>query len=212
MNESAVAPISPLPLHANDAASRPPRSGRPGGAARVRVAIAHRSPVARALLRKALHDEAGIVVVGEAATGEEAVAVAVRLRPDVVAMDVDLPGVGCVVATSRARAVSSAAVLLLSADGPDPRILAALRAGATGVVRRDSAPSDLALALARLGRGRSLRTRGRLRRRCPSEKAMQSPNVVVLRRGSAHGAPVVAATPAASSPHAVGGQRWNSAS
>jgi DNA-binding NarL/FixJ family response regulator len=212
MNESAVAPISPLPLHANDAASRSPRSARRGRATDVRVAIAHRSPVARALLRKALHGEAGIVVVGEAATGEEAVAVAVQLRPDVVAMDVELRGVGCVVATSRARAVSSAAVLLLSADGPDPRVLATLRAGAAGVVRRDSAPSDLALALARLGRGRSLRTGRRLRRRCPSEKAMQSPNVVELRRGSAHGTSVVAVTPAVANPHPVGGQRWNSAS
>jgi DNA-binding NarL/FixJ family response regulator len=212
MNESAAAPISPLPLHATDAASRTPpgeRGTRPGS---LRVAIAHRSPAARALLRKALHDGAGVTVVGEAATGEEAVAVAVHLRPDVIAIDVDLPGVGCVVATTRVRAVSSAAVLLLSAHAPDPRVLAALRAGAVGIVRRDSAPSEIALVLARLGRGRSLRTRRRVRRHCLSEKAMHSPNVVELRRGSAHGAPVVPVIPAASNPHQIGGRRWNSGS
>jgi DNA-binding NarL/FixJ family response regulator len=212
MNESAAAPISSVPLHANDVASPLPPGGRGTRAGSLRVAIAHRSPVARAVLRKALDDGTDIVVVGEAATGEEAVALAVHLGPDVVAMDVDLPGVGCVVATRQARAVSSAAVILLSAVGPDPRVLAALRAGAAGVVRTDSAPSDLALALARLGRGRSLRPRGRLRRRRPWEQAMQSPHVVELRRGSAHGAPVAPATPAASNPHQVGGHRWNSAS
>jgi DNA-binding NarL/FixJ family response regulator len=211
MNESAAAPISPLPLHATDAASRTPPGERGTRTGSLRVAIAHRSPAARALLRKALHDGAGVTVVGEAATGEEAVAVAVHLRPDVIAIDVDLPGVGCVVATSQARALSSAAVLLLSAGGPDPRILAALRAGAVGVVRSDSAPSDIALALARLGRGRSIRPRRR-RRRCPSEKAMQSPNVVELRRGSAHGTPVVPVASAASKPHPTGGHRWNSGS
>src|SRR5690349_788564 len=154
MNESADALISPLPRHASDAALPAPRGGRRPRMPGIRVAIAHGSPVGRALLREALHDGAGIVVVGEASTGEEAVAAAVHSRPAVVAIDVDLPGAGCVVATSQACAVSSAAVLLLSADGPDPRVLAALRAGAAGVVRRDSTPSDLALALARLARGR----------------------------------------------------------
>jgi len=212
MNESAAAPITPLPLRASDAAGRLARVGRQARTPGIRVAIAHGSPVGRALLRKALHNGAGIVVVGEASTGEEAVAAAVHARPDVVAIDVDLPGVGCVVATSQARAVSSAAVLVLAADGPDPRVLAALRAGAAGVVRRDSAPSDLALALARLGRGRSVRPRRRRRRRCPSEKAMQLPNVVELKRGSAQGAPVVPVISAASNPRQVGGHRWNSRS
>jgi DNA-binding NarL/FixJ family response regulator len=164
------------------------------------------------VLRNALQDATGIVVVGEAASGQEAVAVAAQLRPDVLAMDADLPGVGCVVATRRARAVSSAAVLLLTGDDPDPRVLAALRAGAAGVMRTDRTPSDLARALTLLGRGRPLRPRAGRRGRCPSEKAMQSPNVVELRRGSAHGAPVVPVTPAASNPHQAGGQPWNSGS
>ena len=101
------------------------------------------------------------------------------------------------------------AVLVLAGDGPVPRVLAALRAGAVGVVGWGGARSDLALAPVRVGRGCRLR-RG-LRRRCPSEMAMQSPNVVELRRGSAHGAPVVAVTAAASNPR-VGGRRWTCAS
>jgi len=212
MNESAAAPVWSIPLNADEVVSPRPRGGRRTGAGAVRIAIAHRSPVARALLREALHDGTDIVVVGEAATGEEAVAVAAHLGPDVVAMDVDLPGVGCVVATTQARSVSSAAVVLLSAHRPDPRVFAALRAGAAGVVRGDSAPSDLALALARFGRRRPSRPRAGLRGPCLSEKAMQRPKVVELRRGSAHGAPVAPLALAASNPHRFGGQRWNSGS
>jgi DNA-binding NarL/FixJ family response regulator len=127
-------------------------------------------------------------------------------------MDVDLPGVGCVVATSQIRAASSAAVILLSGDAPDPRVLAALRAGAAGVLRADRAPSGLALALARLGRQHALPPRADRSGRCPSETVMQLPTVVELRRGSAHGPPVVPSTAVGSNPHQIGGQRWNSAS
>jgi DNA-binding NarL/FixJ family response regulator len=153
----------------------------------IRVAVAHRDPVARAALRAALDDVGCIAVVGEAATGEEAVALATHLRPAVVVIDVRLPGMGCVDATRRARAVSGAAVMLLSGDEPDPRLLAALQAGAGAVMRLDSAPSELVRALTLLGRGQPLRPQRPRRGRHPREEPMQLPKVIEIRRGSAHG-------------------------
>jgi hypothetical protein len=58
--------------------------------------------------------------------------------------------------------------------------------------------------------GRALRRHADRRGRCHAEKAMQLPNVIEVRRGSAHGAPVVSPTAAASNPHQTGGPRWNS--
>lgn len=179
-------------------------------AGEIRVAVAHPDPVARAVLRRTLDEGDGIAVVGEAATGEEAVAVATHLRPDVVVMEVRLPGIGCVDATRRARAVSGAAVMLLSGDEPDSRLLAALRAGAVGVMRMDSAPSELVHALTLLGRGRPLRPQRARRGRHSREEPMQLPKVIEIRRGSAHGRavrpPVVAAT---SNVRHDGAKRWN---
>ena len=177
----------------------------------LRVAVAHRSPAVRATLRAGLEGGPGIAVVGEAATGDEAVLLATRFRPDVVVLDVGVPGLGCADATRRTRATSGAEVLLLCGDEPDPRVLAALRAGAVGVVRTDSALFDLIHALTHLGRGRPLRPRRRRRGRDSREETMQLPKVIEIRRGSAHGRTVapLAAT-AASSPRDDGGRRWNS--
>ena len=177
----------------------------------LRVAVAHGSPAVRAALRACLDDQTGITVIGEAASADEAVHVAAWLHPDVVVIDVGLPGPGCVAATRRARAVSGAAVLVLCGDEPDPRVLAALRAGAAAVMRTDSAPSDLIRALTLLGRGRPLRPRRCGRGRHSSEVTMQLPKVIEIRRGSAHGR-TVAPLAAAAGPSArlVGGLRWNS--
>ena len=211
MNESVAAPTASGPRQLPEAASGRHRIAACARAGIVRVAVAHRDPVARALLRETLHAGAGIAVIGEAATGEEAVALATHLRPDVVLMDVRLPGAGCVDATRRTRAASGAAVMLLSSDDPDPRVLAALRAGAAGVMRTDSAPSDLIRALTLLGRGRPLRPRRTLRGRHPREGTMQLPTVIEIRRGSAHGATVAPlAAAAASNVRHDGGPRWNS--
>jgi DNA-binding NarL/FixJ family response regulator len=172
----------------------------------LRVVLAHRDPVARAALREALHDGAGVAVVGEAATDEELVALLTHLRPDVVVLDVRLPGTGCVVATRHAKVTGGAAVLLLSGDEPDPRVLAALRAGAAGVMRTDSEPSDLVRALTLVGRGRPLRAlRGPRGSRSPEEPVREA-RVIEIRRGSAHSPPIMSmGTTAASRGRHAGG-------
>jgi DNA-binding NarL/FixJ family response regulator len=196
---------------ADHAVSGPGRIARRAAAAIVRVAVAHRDPVVRAALREALGDDAGLAVVGEAATGEEVAALAAHLSPDVVMVDVRIPGTGCVAATQDARGACGAAVVLLAGDDPDPRVLAALRAGAAGVMSTESTPSDLIRALTLLGRGRPLRPRHARRRNHIREEPMQTPKVVELRRGSAHTAPI-ALSPAATASRVRhdGGRRWNS--
>jgi DNA-binding NarL/FixJ family response regulator len=172
----------------------------------VTVAIAHNSSRRQAALRTALERGADIEVVGEAASGDGALALASLVRPDVVVMDVDLDGLGCVKATRSIRTETTAAVLLMSNGEPDGRVLAALQAGAGGVTLEDSAPSHLIRAVTLVGRGRPLRRRHRLAPN-PQEEHMVTPKVIEIRRGSAHGATLRTATVATSSRRAVAARR-----
>jgi DNA-binding NarL/FixJ family response regulator len=199
----------------HSAGLRPPGVVRFGGRAvarALRVAVAHGGPEARAALRAALDSAPGIAVVAEAASGEEAVAAATAVRPDVVVMDVALSGIGCVAATRRTRAASHAAVMLLSGDEPDPRVLAALQAGANAVMRTDSAPSDLIRALTLLGRGRPLRSPRRRGGRHPREEVVPMPKVTEITRSCALRSTTLAPMAAAAVPgaHHDGGSQWNS--
>jgi DNA-binding NarL/FixJ family response regulator len=165
-----------------------------------RVAIAHGQRLVRAGLRVLLEREAGIEVI-EAATGDEAVAVARRLRPDVLLMDVQLPGLGCVEATRRILAGPPIAVVVLAATETDARVFATLQAGASGLLVGDREPAALVQAVRRLSHG------GRARAPKPRslnpvrEDQMLTPKVIEIRRGSAHTAatvqPKAGVTPAA---------------
>jgi DNA-binding NarL/FixJ family response regulator len=96
------------------------------------------------------------MVVGEAATGEQAVALASRTRPDVVLIDARLPGLDSVEVTGRISAGSGTAVMLLIASAGDERTFAALRAGASGVLLKDTEPAELVRAVELLARGEAL--------------------------------------------------------
>jgi DNA-binding NarL/FixJ family response regulator len=102
--------------------------------------------------------EAGprITVVGEAASGQEAVVLAERLRPDVALIDARLPGLDSVEATGRIFSDSGVEVMLLTTSGDDARIFAALRAGAGGVLLKDTEPAELVRAVEALARGEAL--------------------------------------------------------
>ena len=156
-----------------------------------------------------LDRQPGIAVVAEATSGEEALTVVRQAAPDVVAMDVSLPGVGCVEATQALRTAAGPTVMLLSSGEPDSRLFAALQAGAAGVKRTSAAPSDVVRAVRLIARGRPLRSGRRTHPSNAEEEPMLSPKVVELRRGSAHGATVTC--PAAASPDRERKQRWNSA-
>jgi DNA-binding NarL/FixJ family response regulator len=139
-----------------DRHSRARLDGRAGAAPAVRVLIADGQALVRAGFRALLESGGRISVVGEASTGEEAVAEARRLRPDVVLLDATLPGLNCVEATGRMLADPGIAVMLLTATEQDERIFATLRAGASGLLLRDTEPAELVRAIELLARGDAL--------------------------------------------------------
>jgi DNA-binding NarL/FixJ family response regulator len=120
------------------------------------VLIADGHAVVRAGFRALLEDDQRITVVGEAATGEEAVTLTHRIRPDVVVIDAGLPGLDSVEATGRMFSQSGVAVMLLVASDGDKRVLAALRAGASGLLLKDTEPAELVRAVEALARGDAL--------------------------------------------------------
>jgi DNA-binding NarL/FixJ family response regulator len=150
------------------AALHPFRPGPSGGQAAVapavRVLIADGEVVVRAGFRVLLEDYGRVTVVGEAATGDEAVALARQIRPDVAIIDASLPGLDSVEATCRIFAECGVAVMLLTASEGDERIFAALRAGARGLLLKDTEPDQLERAVQALARGEILLSTGHTRR------------------------------------------------
>jgi DNA-binding NarL/FixJ family response regulator len=126
--------------------------------------LADNQGLVRAGFRLLLESTERISVVGEAANGEEAVALAHRLRPDVALIDATLPGLDSVQATRQISSGSGAAVILLLASQDDERSLPAVRAGATGLLLKDAEPAELVRAVETLARGGALLSPGLTRR------------------------------------------------
>jgi DNA-binding NarL/FixJ family response regulator len=98
------------------------------------------------------HDD--ITVVGEASDGASAIAAAARLEPDVVLMDVRMPGVDGVTATERITSTQqSVRVLIMTTFDLDEHVLGALRAGASGFLLKDTPPEDLVSAVRSVAAG-----------------------------------------------------------
>ncbi len=115
---------------------------------RLKVLLVDDHPVVREGLRGMLAGEPDLEVVGEAADGEEAVRVAAALKPDVVLMDLRMPGIDGAEATRRIAALDPApAVLVLTTYDTDHDILRAVEAGATGYLLKDTPRADLVQAL-----------------------------------------------------------------
>jgi DNA-binding NarL/FixJ family response regulator len=131
-------------------------SSRDADSQATRVLIADGQALVRAGFRLLLEADRHITVVGEAANGEQAVALARRTRPDVVMIDARLPGLDSVETTSQISAASGPAVMLLIASTGDERTFAALRAGASGVLLKDTEPAELVRAVGVLARGEAL--------------------------------------------------------
>jgi DNA-binding NarL/FixJ family response regulator len=123
----------------------------------IRVLLADDHPVVRTGLTGMLAGEAGLEIVGEAGSGDEALAMARALRPDVILMDLRMPGGDGVSATRRIRAeLPGTAVLVLTTFDTDADILRAVEAGAAGYLLKDLPRADLAAAIRAAARGETV--------------------------------------------------------
>jgi DNA-binding NarL/FixJ family response regulator len=104
--------------------------------------------------RRILEDDTSISVVGEASEGEEAVRLALELKPKVVVMDCALPGISGIDATRRIRAkMPNATVLMLSMHSEETLVRQALEAGARGYILKNALELDLVSAIKRVANG-----------------------------------------------------------
>jgi len=121
------------------------------------VLIADDQALVRVGLRKILGAEPETDVVGEAGDGEDAVAEARRLRPDVVLMDIRMPVLDGIEATRRiVREQPATRVLILTTFGLDTYVYDALRAGASGFMLKDAPPEEIAAAVRIVASGEAL--------------------------------------------------------
>ncbi|WP_328492332.1 response regulator transcription factor [Streptomyces sp. NBC_00414] len=110
----------------------------------VRVVLADDQPLVRAALRMVIADESGLEVVGEAGTGAEAVALAEKEHPDVVVMDIRMPGMDGMEATRLITGGQGGThVIVLTTFDDDDCLYGALRAGAAGFLVKDMALEDI---------------------------------------------------------------------
>jgi DNA-binding NarL/FixJ family response regulator len=125
----------------------------------IRVLLADDQALMRAGFRALLDAEDDLDVVGEAADGASAVQLSRSRRPDVVLMDVQMPGLDGIEATRLIAAdpdLAAVRVLILTNYGLDSYVFAALRAGASGFLLKDADPADLLQAVAVVARGDAL--------------------------------------------------------
>jgi DNA-binding NarL/FixJ family response regulator len=123
----------------------------------ITVLLADDQALVRSAFRVLLDLEEDLTIVGEAADGEEAVALAAQARPDVVLMDISMPGTDGIEATQRivAREIG-AKVLILTTLETDENVFRALRSGASGFLLKDTDPAELVRAIRIVANGEAL--------------------------------------------------------
>ena len=125
----------------------------------IRVVVADDQALVRAGFTVLIRSAPDIEVVGEASDGEEAVAVATRERPDVILMDIRMPGTDGLEATRRITAderLAETKVLILTTFDLDEYVFEALRSGASGFLLKDTLPDDLLAAVRVVAGGQGL--------------------------------------------------------
>jgi len=158
---------------------------------RIRVLLVDDHAVMRAGFRMILESQEGIVVVGEAATGVEAVTAAKELSPDVVCMDVQMPDMDGLEATRRITAdpAVTASVVIVTTFDRDDYLFQALAAGASGFLLKNAGPEELIAAVRVAADGDALLAPAVTRR--------------VIERFAADGSLAPGPAPAASAPSGV---------
>jgi DNA-binding NarL/FixJ family response regulator len=129
------------------------------------VVLADDQELVRAGLRLVINDVPDIAIVGESGTGTDAVRLAAQLRPDVVVMDIRMPGMDGIEATRRIKAEAPAIrVLMLTTFDDDENVYGALAAGASGFLVKDMALLDIIAAIRVVAAGDALLAPGVTRR------------------------------------------------
>ena len=120
----------------------------------IRVLLAEDHLLVRASLRSLLESVAGVEVVAEADDGRQAIEKATEYKPDIVLMDISMPGMNGMEATRQiAKALPEVKVVVLSMHTNEDFVLQALRAGAAGYVLKGSPPQELEMAISSVARG-----------------------------------------------------------
>jgi DNA-binding NarL/FixJ family response regulator len=123
----------------------------------VRIVIADDHPLVRSGLRAVLLAAEDLEVVGEAATGEEAMTLAARLQPDVIVMDLRMPGLSGIEATRRIVEVQPhIRIVVLTLFEDDDSLFAALRAGAYGYILKDANEVEVLRAIRAVSSGEAI--------------------------------------------------------
>ena len=121
------------------------------------ILIADDHPVFRKGLRALLVSMPEVELVGEATTGEEAIRLAEQLQPDVILMDLNMPGGGGLTAIRQIVQTSPhIRILVVTMFQDDDSVFAALRAGARGYVLKDTNDTDISRAILAVGRGEAI--------------------------------------------------------
>jgi NarL family two-component system response regulator LiaR len=121
---------------------------------KIRILIADDHAVVREGLRALIGTEAGMELVGEAADGEEAVSLALDLRPDVILLDLIMPRKSGIEAIGEIRDENpDARVLILTSFAEDEKVYTAIKAGALGYLLKDASPQELLQAIRDVHRG-----------------------------------------------------------
>ncbi|MER6079113.1 response regulator transcription factor [Streptomyces sp. NPDC001833] len=123
----------------------------------IRLVLADDQPLVLSGLRMVIGTAEDLEIVGEAATGAQAVALAKELRPEVVVMDIRMPGMDGIEATRAITAESGGThVIMLTTFDDDENVYASLRAGASGFLVKDMALEELLAAIRVVARGDAL--------------------------------------------------------
>ncbi len=123
---------------------------------KISILIADDHPIVRRGLRTVIRTQADMELVGEAENGTQAVQLTGELKPDIAIMDLQMPvqdGLSAI--RELVRTNSRTRCLILTSFPDDERVLAAIKAGAAGVMLKDSAPKDLLNAVRRIAQGES---------------------------------------------------------
>lgn len=120
----------------------------------IHILLADDHHILRAGLRALLNAEPDLDIVGEAADGNEVLQLAVKLRPDLVLMDINMPGLGGIDATKRLKVIlPEIRVLILTVHEDESLLREAIHAGASGYVIKRAAESELINAIYAISRG-----------------------------------------------------------